>query len=257
MKGYQRRWGGGRRWRVIGVFVVLGVVILGVLRDAESQACDAGETIKRMLDGDLEGALRMNQQCIDDSKSQSSRDFWGWYADAMLAYDLCVRAQLYALMGKASEADRTLRDAEATGRKYEADVLVQWLQVLEPTKGFILEKRGLIAQAKTQYAQRPYSYSLARLAVLALSELDLKQAVEWAGKALAADPKSATAYVILGAVAEKQGSVDTALERYERALNLIAELPGNHQFLPIYYVERDGARDGLRRLRSASRSPRR
>lgn len=174
-----------------------------------------------------------------------------------LGHFMCAEAQLFAMQGAFSEAEKSLRVAEAFDRAHP-DFGLTWSisgSILPLTRAFILEKQGdfrraaeayevILAAAKEKGWGDATNSLYGRLAVTALELGDDTAAERWSREASEED---AGAKAALAALLLKSGEKAAARQQYEAAQSLLfAAAKATSPILPIYFAEGQRIRAGLK-----------
>lgn len=172
--------------------------------------------MRETYEGDLDRALAHSEECTAAHMNWIPADggtrwdpadpnFWPHLMSGpwALAFQ-CATAQLHAMSGSISQAERALNRAEQLEASFAGFRTAGWLtdqtwrQVLmAATRGFILERRGKLSESAAAY-RKADEMGASRLAVLALTEKDDSNASAWTR--IAGD--SASALAVAGALAE-------------------------------------------------------
>jgi tetratricopeptide (TPR) repeat protein len=243
--------------------VQVSVLIFSALRANGQNVtnCDPSYTCEQLLNCDLTSALKQSQECVSVYKASmaglpknGSLTGSQWLSILEVAYHLCSTAQIQAMIGDMKAAEQSLKDADQVVHDWSDwfnSPLISWSQDYDVTKGFLLEKSGKVAEARRWYEAHPSGRTFSRLAMLALSDSNMSAASDWAHKALADDPKNATAYVALGMIFENNKNKSEALRSYEAASRLLSKDRHPNDFMPVIFAECKAAKDGIERVKQA------
>jgi hypothetical protein len=163
-------------------------------------------------------------------------------AVAVTAY-LCANAQIFALEHKGADALAYLDRAEKYKLAEVTDDAIpteEWRDIVEGTRGFILEQMGERAASRAAYEKlSSKSYIRARLAVLDMLDGDNVKARERALDALASGPNP-TASLVLARLAETRRDVAEARDLYDKAwlqLQDASASSNSHFYLPLFFCD--------------------
>jgi hypothetical protein len=202
-----------RRIFVAALVITSGPVLCSAQQPAPPRytSCQPYAVLQRTYDGDYDGALALSQECAEAHlrlvdprglviEPQSSLQP---IASASYALEfLCATAQLQAMTGAYVAADRTLsraEDFEATWPGFRSFMIEMGVshQVLAATRGFVAERSGHSADAKSAY-DRAGEVGASRLAVIALAQGNDGAAGAFAARAA----ETAAGLAVRGALAE-------------------------------------------------------
>jgi hypothetical protein len=252
-------------------FQVLLVGFLPVIAGAQVKkppidSCEQREMMRLTYKGDLVKALAKSEACVayyekeagPDGDVISSSIASGGPSNWFIGYYMCAKIQLLTMMNATSDAERALSELESFA-DYNHPLFDNWMfadgwnELLNLTRGMVLEKEGKIEQARHAYREcTPLEVNWpacsGRLALLALHEKDDGQAEGWARSgAVFGDP---TALSVLGALAEAAGIGWEARLAYSDAQLKMEQLQADesHDFKPALMSERHRVQEGLLRV---------
>jgi hypothetical protein len=249
-----------------GLLSVLLVGLLSVLAGAQVKKppvdpCEPREMMRSTYQGDLVKALAKSEACIAYYEKEAGPDGdlvkLGGPSNLYIGYYMCAKVQLFAMMNATSDAEHALFELESFADfhhpSFSSFLFADgWNDMLDLTRGMVLEKEGKTAQARDAYRQcRPLNLNSCsgRLALLALVEKNDGQAEGWARSgAVFGDP---TALGVLGALAEGAGHGAEAYQAYSDAQRKMEEMldkDGPHNFLPAFLSEHRRLQEGLSRV---------
>lgn len=220
-------------------------MLLITLSGWHSQETTPKQMIEHVIRRDFPHALddakalekQWREQVASDPDQKKGRT---WAAICMVGYYLCVQAQALAMMQKHEEADTMLKSAEVYGNRWELQNWVVnsgWKDVVEATRGFLLEKKGELDAAQCAYEARLSTYARERLGILSFERGQFDEARRWANSGIA--EKSPTLGLVLAKLHEHEGKAtearDACLQASEHLARHLKEDTG--QFLPMYFYE--------------------
>ncbi|HEY0511249.1 MAG TPA: hypothetical protein VGH73_05060 [Thermoanaerobaculia bacterium] len=225
-----------------------------------------GKTLVRLVvAGNLAQALVVADQLISQSKqtvasNPDPKSSWTAMNIYQVGYYLCAKAQLLALQKHDREAEQVFEQAEqyaAAHPEFKYHLIEPgWQEVINGTRGLLLEKKGDLKAAQAVYESTRSEDAFARLALLALRRGDQDEAGRWARKS----DFGPTSLLVLGRLEELRQKrldkgqrpikSDAAARRYHQAwLKLQEGATGElHIWLPIFYCEAEAIAEAHNRL---------
>ena len=231
--------------------VVAGVCLSWVdARASPSGFCDPGTIVTKFIDQEFEDARKRNRFCIEYYRDltaglspHTGLNGWQWLHVVLVGYHLANASQIAAEMGRHAAAADFIDEARSHAglwSNFFETPLVRWDDIINVTIGFQLERKGAIEEAKRWYETHPDTHTYARLAAIALSEQNAREATDRAAQALELHPRNLTAMIVLAAIAEKdEYGVVSGIERdaIAEVKKILKQSNFTYQYMPVYYGE--------------------
>jgi tetratricopeptide (TPR) repeat protein len=235
-------------------FALIGFLVLPAGVGAQ---CQPAQIDAHLVQGDRRAALKYSEVCVATYKAAAPTGKDALTASEgttvfLLAYHLCARAQVEAMLGQQEDSAKSIKEAEQLQDDWPGwfgSPLILWRPVIEITKGFALEKAGKIEEAKRWYLDHPSEYTQARLGVLALP-FSADEAKQYAQEVLKDHPKNPTAHAVLGSVFEKSGNKSEALAEFRTSLEDMSQDELKNEFMPVVVAESGAVKLAIARLQS-------
>jgi len=199
--------------------------------------CDYRGVAQATGTNQIQKALSMSIECEKSLLRQQSKPF----AEPMLRVQYLATAQLLIAQGEFDTARERISKAESLAGNF----LISSVEIEDTTRGYLLERSGLVDEAILFYLSIKQSYARARIAIIYLDRNQTTAATDAAGAALKDDPTNSTALIVLAALIEKTNP-SQALVQYKNAIASASR--GNPSVTPLRYLELSRARAGVARL---------
>jgi tetratricopeptide (TPR) repeat protein len=209
-------------------------------------ACDTRDYRQHALDADWAYALKVSDSCVAefDAKLKERdplKDTFGVITIGSAAEWRRIHAQLYALLGDFQRAETERAEAYSLFESYiphKSDGMFTQINDLSDasTKAFILERQGRYTDAIAAYSGLPIKATdTPRLGVLLFKTGDMGGAGAWAtyGDTISSH-KDATAFYVLGLLAERKGDKTGAAADFLKAQEALKQTLGNNADGPLH-----------------------
>jgi|GEM_PF-4738969 len=236
------------------IFYSVLMIITITVSSGGAQGRDPQQLTRFVVRGEFAAAIDESDRLVADFQKlvrsdPDRKDSWTTVHILEVGYYTCAKAQVLALKGDHRDAELVLKDAEYYAASHpdefaSALAAAGWKQIVEATRGLILEKEGKRDAARKTYQETDSEYARGRLALMSLKEGDEAEARRLALQ----DISEPTADLVLGRLEEKAQNPGTARKWYDKAWTQIQT--AKNQFMPIYFCEGKAILEALERLKN-------